>query len=110
VLTNVQPSQAGNSYTLTATNMFGTATNAPILLGEEPFAFNTSSTSLQLTANGLQLQVDGVYATNSVIIYASTDLLSWLPILTNPPANGSVLFLDSSATNRPQRFYRAAEQ
>ena len=110
VLTNVQPSQAGNSYTLTATNMFGTATNAPILLGEEPFAFNTSSTSLQLTANGLQLQVDGVYATNSVIIYASTNLTGWLPILTNPPATGSVLFLDSSATNLLQRFYRATEQ
>jgi hypothetical protein len=110
VLTNVQPSQAGNSYTLTATNTFGAATNGPIKLGVEPFAFNTSSTSLLMTANGLQLQLDGVFATNSVIIYASPDLLSWLPILTNPPANGSVLFLDSSATNRPQRFYRAAEQ
>jgi hypothetical protein len=110
VLTNVQPGQAGNGYTLTATNMFGAATNGPIILGVEPFAFNTSPTSLQLTANGLQLQVDGVFATNSVIIYASPDLLNWLPILTNPPANGSVLFLDSSATNRPLRFYRATEQ
>ena len=46
VLTNVQSGQAGNSYTLTATNMFGAATNGPIILGVEPFAFNTSPTSL----------------------------------------------------------------
>jgi hypothetical protein len=63
-----------------------------------------------MTTNGLQLRLNGVFASQSVVIYASTDLLSWLPILTNPPATGSVLFLDSSATNRPRRFYRATEQ
>jgi hypothetical protein len=63
-----------------------------------------------MMSNGLRLQLDGVFATNSVIIYASTNLVGWLPILTNSPATGSVLFLDSSATNRPRRFYRATEQ
>jgi hypothetical protein len=110
VLTNIQPDQVGSCYTLTASNVFGMATNGPIILGVEPFAFNTSATGLLMTSNGLQLQLDGIYATNSVIIYASTDLSSWLPILTNPPANGSVLFLDSLATNQPRRFYRAKEQ
>ncbi len=36
VLTNVQPSQTGTCYTLTATNMFGAATNGPITLNEVP--------------------------------------------------------------------------
>jgi hypothetical protein len=63
-----------------------------------------------MTTNGMRLQLDGVFATNSVIIYASTNLVGWLPILTNSPATGSVLFLDSSATNRPLRIYRATEQ
>jgi hypothetical protein len=110
VLTNVQPSQSGTCYTLTATNLFGSATSGPIKLLTPPFVFNTGLTNLLMTTNGLRLQLDGVYATNSVIIYASTNFASWLPILTNSPATGSVLFLDSSATNLPQRFYRASEQ
>jgi hypothetical protein len=110
VLTNVQPGQSGTCYTLMATNISGTTTSGPIKLLTPPFVFNTSSTNLLMTTNGLQLQLDGVFATNSVIIYASTDLLNWLPILTNPPTDGSVLFLDSSATNQPRRFYRATEQ
>jgi hypothetical protein len=110
VLTNVQPGQSGTCYTLTATNISGTATSSPIKLLTPPFVFNTSSTNLLMMSNGLRLQLDGVFATNSVIIYASTNLVGWLPILTNSPATGSVLFLDSSATNRPRRFYRATEQ
>ena len=45
-----------------------------------------------------------------MVIFASTDLANWQPILTNPPATGSVLFLDAAATNLPQRFYRALEK
>ncbi len=110
VLANVQPSQSGTCYTLTATNIYGSATSGPIKLLTPPFVFNTSLTNLLMTSNGLQLQLDGVFATNSVIIYASTNLANWLPILTNSPATGSVLFLDSSATNRPRCIYRATEQ
>ena len=76
----------------------------------QPFVFNLSSTNVFFSTNGMQLQLAGVFATNAMILYASTDLVSWLPILTNPPATGSVLFLDSDATNWPQRFYRATEQ
>ena len=110
VLTNVQPSQSGSCYTLTATNISGTTTSAPIKLLTPSFIFNTCLTNLLMTTNGLQLQLDGVFATTSVIIYASTNFTSWLPILTNSPATGSVLFLDSSATNWPRRYYRATEQ
>jgi alpha-tubulin suppressor-like RCC1 family protein len=110
VLTNVQPGQSGTCYTLMATNISGMATSAPIKLLTPPFVFNTGSTNLLMTTNGLRLQLDGVFATNSVIIYASTNLVGWLPILTNSPATGSVLFLDSSATNWLRRYYRATEQ
>ena len=75
-----------------------------------PLLFNAVSTNLLMTTNGLQFRLDSVYATNAVLIYASTDLISWLPIFTNPPATGSVLFLDAAATNISQRFYRALEQ
>jgi hypothetical protein len=72
--------------------------------------FDTSAPNLRLTTNGFRLQVDGVLATNSVVIYASTNSMNWLPILTNGPATGSVSFLDAAATNWPRRFYRAAER
>jgi len=107
-LTNVQLNQSG-SYSVVASNGYGSITNNAALT-VQPFMFNAGSTNLLLTTNGLQFRLDSVYATQSVVIFASTDLVSWLPILTNPPATGSVLFLDSAATNLPLRFYRAMEQ
>jgi len=107
-LMNVQPTNSG-IYTLTITNLYGSlVTNVTLLV--QPFAINTTGTNLQLTANGLLMRVDGAFAPNALVIYASTNLTSWLPILTNPPATGSVQFLDPSATNLPVRFYRAGEQ
>lgn len=107
-LTNVQLNQSG-TYSLVASNSYGSVTNT-VALTVQPFAFNIGSTNFLMTANGLKLRVDSVYATNAVVLFASTNLLNWLPILTNPPATGSVLFLDSAATNLPRRFYRAIEQ
>lgn len=107
-LTNVQLNQAG-AYSLVAGNSYGNVTNNATLT-VLPLVFNASSTNLLMTTNGLQFRLDSVYATQSVVIFASTDLVSWLTILTNPPATGSVLFLDTAATNLPQRFYRAVEQ
>jgi PKD repeat protein len=107
-LTNVQMNQAGR-YSLIVSNTYGSATDTAALT-VTPLMFDPASSNLMMTTNGLQFQLDSVYATNAVFIYASTDLVSWLPIFTNSPATGSVMFLDASATNAPQRFYRAVEQ
>lgn len=107
-LTNVQLNQAG-SYSFIVSNSYGSATNTAALT-VMPLVFNAVSTNVMMTTNGFQFRLDSVYATNAVFIFASTDLVNWLPILTNPPTTGSVLFLDASATNMPQRFYRAMEQ
>jgi hypothetical protein len=72
--------------------------------------FNGSSAGTRWTNGGFQLQLDGLDGHGPVIIYASTNLVSWTPIYTNPPITGSIQFLDSRATNFPFRFYRAAEQ
>ena len=107
-ITSVQPTNSG-TYTLTITNPYGSfVTNVTLFV--QPFALNTASTNLWLTTSGLLMHVDGVLTPNALVIYASTNLTSWLPILTNPPATGSVQVLDSSATNLPFRFYRAGEQ
>ena len=107
-LTNVQLNQSG-TYSLVASNGYGSSTNNATLV-VQPFVFNGGSMNLIMTSSGLRFRLDSVYAAHSVIVFASTDLVSWLPILTNPPATGSVLFLDSAATNTPQRFYRATER
>jgi hypothetical protein len=44
-------------------------------------------------------------------IDASTDLLNWLPILTNAAgSDGTLQFTDFLATNFPLRFYRVVLQ
>jgi alpha-L-rhamnosidase len=67
------------------------------------------SANLQMTAGGFGMQISALNATNQVVIYASTNLLNWLPIFTNPTFIGTLPFTDSAATNFPARFYKAAE-
>jgi hypothetical protein len=70
---------------------------------------------------GLRLQVGGFTADGSfrlllngelgpaTVIQASSNLVDWLPILTNPALAGSIEFIDRSAANQRYRFYRAVE-
>jgi len=68
-----------------------------------PFVW-ISSQSLQ--ANGVfQFSITGTAgATN--IIQASTNLVSWITLQTLLNTNGSIFFVDQSATNSRQKFYR----
>jgi len=75
-----------------------------------PVQINPGSTNLQFTTNGFQFQVGGGDGTGPVVIYASTNLADWKPILTNPPFIGATNFVDPAATNFRFRFYRAGEQ
>jgi PKD repeat protein len=43
------------------------------------------------------------------IIEVSTNLIDWIPLVTNTPAGGSFHFLDTSSPNRQQRFYRGVK-
>jgi hypothetical protein len=40
-------------------------------------------------------------------LQASSNLVSWVPLVTNTSASGSFDFTDSRSTNAPRRFYRA---
>jgi hypothetical protein len=72
--------------------------------------FDTSPTGLQRTINGLELRLNGLTELAPVVIYASSNLVLWTPIYTNPPVVNPIQFLDSTATNLPFRFYRATQQ
>lgn len=106
-LLNVQPTNSG-TYSVVITNYYGSiATNAALFV--QQFAINSGPANLLMTTNGFQLLLNGVMTANPVVILGSTDLVLWLPIYTNPATTGSVLFLDSAATNLPARFYKAQE-
>jgi hypothetical protein len=75
-----------------------------------PFQINSGSTDLQLTTNGFQFQITGGDGNGSVVIYASTNLVDWKAIFTNPPFIGATNIFDPAATNFRYRFYRAGEQ
>jgi hypothetical protein len=63
-----------------------------------------------VTANGgFQLQLSGISA-QTYILQASTDLVNWIPIITNTPTVSPFIVIDMNATNFPQRFYRALPQ
>jgi hypothetical protein len=61
-------------------------------------------------SSGATLTVTNLSGHGAIIIYSSTDLQSWQPLLTNPPVLGAFQFLDRGATNFPLRFYRAVEE
>jgi hypothetical protein len=59
---------------------------------------------------GFLLQLNGSNNLGSITVFASTNLVAWLPIYTNAPTNGTILILDSAATNYRSRFYKILEQ
>jgi hypothetical protein len=97
-----------DSFSFTVVDPAGnTATGVVSIVVQPVLEFDTAAT--QPTPQGLSLQVNGARGTNAVVLYASTNFVSWVSILTNPPVQGSAQFLDSTATNRPRRFYRAVQ-
>ena len=100
------------SVTLTVTDnnqppKTDTVTNALTVLG--PPQFDTSPVALQLTAAGLRLTLTNLSGSGNIIVFASTNLQSWTPVLTSPPTAGSLQWTDLAVTNWPARYYRASE-
>jgi alpha-tubulin suppressor-like RCC1 family protein len=106
VLTNV-PFSAAGAYGCIVSNPLGTVTNScnlTVLRSTPQF-----SSSGSLSSAGFAGELDHLSGHGDVIVFASTDLVNWVPIFTNAPVTGSLQFLDSGATSQ-SRFYRAVEQ
>ena len=109
-LTNVPVTSAGN-YDCLLTNAFGAITSsvATLSITRDPVRFDLSPTALQTTNGVFQLRLVGLAGAGPVVLYASTDLSAWRPILTNPPVVGALGLMDVGVTNYPQRYYKAEE-
>jgi uncharacterized repeat protein (TIGR03806 family) len=69
-----------------------------------------SFTSPGSFANGMfEMQISGLPG-QSYVIQTSTDLVSWIPLLTNVSATSPFTVVDPGAGNYPLRFYRAAQK
>jgi pectate disaccharide-lyase len=77
-----------------------------------PSWFSTSPDDLQWTTGGFRLRLNDLLVHGTLIIRAATNLNQtvWESISTNSPATNWLNYTDTSATNRPCRFYRAEEK
>ena len=104
-LTNLQGAHAG-SYMVAVTNAFGSSTSSVARLTVmAPFTLNFTN-SQGYGSNRFCFTLNGPAGSN-VVISASTNLQTWIPLLTNPFGGGAIVFTDGVAPNYPRRFYRA---
>ena len=109
-LTNVPITSAG-IYQCVISNSLGLMISPATTLNltRWPLLFSSTNGVTQMTTNGFKLRLTGLAGQGPVIVFASTNLLDWLPIFTNSPVVGSFDFTDASATNQPSLYYRASE-
>jgi hypothetical protein len=107
-LASAKAANAG-SYVVIVSNVWGAVTSSVVTLSilDVPAFFRTGPGAVQYTNNQLRLSLAGLTGQGPVTIQASTNLIDWQSIATNPSAFGSVVFTDTNAGNFKRRFYRA---
>jgi hypothetical protein len=85
-----------------------TASGALLALPEGP-RFLTSPDALGLSNGTFRLRISGIDTSQptALVIEASTNLVAWRGIYTNPFPSTSQMVLDLTASNQVRRFYRA---
>ncbi|MDB6025989.1 MAG: hypothetical protein JWM68_2212, partial [Verrucomicrobiales bacterium] len=109
-LTNIPITFAG-AYRCVVSSAYGTTISAETTLSitRFPLLFSTAANVTQLTTNGFKFRVTGLAGQGPVIVYASTNLADWSPVLTNSPLVGTLDLVDPNATAQPQGFYKVSE-
>ena len=109
-INSLSPANAGN-YSLRATNaanLSAVSHNATVIVVVSTVSnvVNFVTSGIGLTAKGFNIQLSAPTGSN-VVIQASTDCKTWVPISTNIATGGSVSYTDTAAISLPGRFYRA---
>lgn len=111
LLTNLSFASEGE-YRCVVSNSLGFAISpsATLVLPRALPRFDVSQSATHFTNGGFAFRLIGLSGHGDVVIMASTNLLNWTPILTNPPVIGELDALDATSSNWPSRFYRAEER
>jgi arabinogalactan endo-1,4-beta-galactosidase len=107
-LVNVQPANAG-PYQVMLSNGYGAVTSSVVTLDVTgvPVSFLSGAPGNQLHNGQFQLYLTNLTGQGPVVVDASTNLVNWVPIFTNPSGFGGFGLTDTNAGSYPQRFYRA---
>jgi uncharacterized repeat protein (TIGR03803 family) len=107
-LTNVQITNAGY-YQAIVTNINGATTSAVVTLRitNVPLSFAAGASAAQYSSGQFTLTLTNLTGQGTLVIEASSDLRQWTPVFTNPPAYGTLPFIDANAGAYTDRFYRA---
>lgn len=101
-----------DTVTCQITDHLGHSATGSVDIGIAPgaFQFGLSPAATRMTSGGMLLQIEGAPSANAVVLEMSPDAVSWQPISTNAPSQGTVQFLDSAALNQIKRFYRVTQE
>jgi hypothetical protein len=107
-LSNIQPANAG-PYQVLLSNSYGAITSSIVTLAVTgvPVSFSPAPGTTRLNNGQFLFLLTGLTGQGPIEIEASTDLVQWLPIFTNPAAFGAITLNDTNAANFPWRYYRA---
>jgi hypothetical protein len=97
---------AGGDFTTAGTNVSAYAAMANLAGTPVSLAIITNNAAFGFTNGAFGFDVSGPSGSN-VVIQASTDLQTWIPLQTNLLASGPFYFSDSQSPAGAQRFYRA---
>ena len=98
---------AGGGFTTAGTNVSAFAAMANLAGTSVPLAIITTNAAFGFTNGVFGFDVSGPSGSN-VVIQASTNLQSWIPLQTNLLGSGLLFFSDSQSPTNRVRFYRAA--
>ena len=95
------------------TSQYGSITSAvatlTVNIPATPPQFVTNDLSFGFLTNQFGFNVAGAFG-QTIVIDASTDFLSWIPLFTNSANGAPAYFFDPASTNLPARFYRGRLQ
>ena len=109
-INSLSSANAGN-YSLRVTNLsnlsaVSSSATVIVLVSTVSNVVNFVTSGIGLTPKGFNIQLSAPTGSN-VVIQASSDLKTWVPISTNTATGGSVSYMDTAAVSLPLRYYRA---
>ena len=107
-LTNLQGFNSG-VYQVLVSNPLKAVAGPAINVVIPTLHFDPASIVWQPQNRTITMNLIDATGTNPVVIYASTNLLVWQAVFTNPPSANPINFTDTRPTGAGRRFYRARQ-